>query len=670
MALTTDIRDKDQIRTYNRADSIVFLKTREAFGGLSNMAGGFPLCVNGIDIRTSEALYQACRFPHLPEVQRLIIEQRSPMTAKMKSRKHHQDSRQDWDWIRVKIMRWCLRVKLIQNWDAFSKLLLETGDQPIVEQSRKDDFWGAKPIDTHTLVGVNALGRLLMGLREEVKNERQEAFLREEPLDILNFSLDGRPIEPVTAPDRRAVALNAETSESPSYVVQPSLFEPSVVKEPSPPEYASANTKSTGITYFEPYPAYKDSGVDWIGEIPAHWEVETIRAVTELKSEKNQPDLPVLSVYREYGVIPKDSRDDNHNATSLDTSNYKVVDVDDLVINKMKAWQGSMGVSAHHGIVSPAYIICRINTKKVISGFLHYLLRSKLYIGVYNSLSYGIRIGQWDMHYEDFKKILIPLPEAKEQKRIVHFLDQKIAEIDEAIDKKQRLIELLKELKQTTIAEAVTKGLNPNIPMRDSGVDWIGEIPAHWEVETIRAVTELKSEKNQPDLPVLSVYREYGVIPKDSRDDNHNATSLDTSNYKVVDVDDLVINKMKAWQGSMGVSAHHGIVSPAYIICRINTKKVISGFLHYLLRSKLYIGVYNSLSYGIRIGQWDMHYEDFKKILIPLPEAKEQKRIVHFLDQKIAEIDEAIDKKQRLIELLKELKQTTIAETVTGKIKV
>ncbi len=245
MALTTDIRDNRQIRTYNRADSIVFLKTKEAFGGLSNMAGGFPLCVNGLDIRTSEALYQACRFPILPEVQRLIIEQRSPMTAKMKSRKHHQDSRQDWDWVRVKIMRWCLRVKLIQNWHTFSELLLETGDQSIVEQSRKDDFWGAKPIDTHTLVGVNALGRLLMELRESVKTEGQEAFLREEPLDISDFFLDGRPIEPVTAPDRREVTINAETSESPSYVVQPSLFDPSVVKEPSPPEYAGENAKNS-----------------------------------------------------------------------------------------------------------------------------------------------------------------------------------------------------------------------------------------------------------------------------------------------------------------------------------------------------------------------------------------------------------------------------------------
>ena len=209
-------------RTYYRADSVVFLKTKEAFGGLSNMAGDFPLCVNYIRIRTSEALYQACRFPHLPEVQRLIIEQRSPMAAKMKSRKHHQDSRQDWDWVRVKIMRWCLRVKLIQNWDTFSELLLGTGDQHIVEQSRKDDFWGAKPVDKQTLVGVNALGRLLMGLREDVKTEGQEAFLQIEPLDISDFFLDGHPIEPVAAPDRE-VTINAETSEPLSYPVQTSL---------------------------------------------------------------------------------------------------------------------------------------------------------------------------------------------------------------------------------------------------------------------------------------------------------------------------------------------------------------------------------------------------------------------------------------------------------------
>ena len=155
---------QDQTRTYDRRTSVVFLKTKEAFGGLSNMAAGFPLRVNDIQIRTSEALYQACRFPHLPQVQAEIIAQKSPMTAKMKSKPHRKESRSDWDRVRVKIMRWCLRVKLAQNWESFGKLLLKTGDRPIVEQSKKDSFWGAKPIDDEILVGMNVLGRLLMEL--------------------------------------------------------------------------------------------------------------------------------------------------------------------------------------------------------------------------------------------------------------------------------------------------------------------------------------------------------------------------------------------------------------------------------------------------------------------------------------------------------------------------
>src|SRR5687767_3540817 len=166
----------DQVRTYDRASSVVFLKTHEAFGGLSNMAGGFPLHVQGTRIHTSEALYQACRFPHLPEVQRLIIGQASPMTAKMKSKPHRKDSRPDWDRVRVRVMRWCLRVKLAQNWAKFSELLLRTGVRPIVEESRKDDFWGAKPVDEQSLVGMNVLGRLLMELREAVKSQGCEAL--------------------------------------------------------------------------------------------------------------------------------------------------------------------------------------------------------------------------------------------------------------------------------------------------------------------------------------------------------------------------------------------------------------------------------------------------------------------------------------------------------------
>lgn len=189
-----------QTRSYHRAESAVFLKTREKYGGLSNMAGGFPLVVNGEAIRTSEALYQSCRFPHRPELQHEIIAQKSPMTAKMKGKPYRHISRPDWDAVRVKIMRWCLQVKLAQNWDKFSELLLETGDMPIVEHSRRDDFWGAKPIDSETLIGTNALGRLLMELRDRLKCESQEALQYVEPLVISEFLLYDRPIEAIGCP--------------------------------------------------------------------------------------------------------------------------------------------------------------------------------------------------------------------------------------------------------------------------------------------------------------------------------------------------------------------------------------------------------------------------------------------------------------------------------------
>lgn len=187
-----------ETRTYTRQEAITFRKTAERFGGLSNMAGGYLLNVNGVKILTSEALYQACRFPHLPEVQRQIIAERSPMTAKMRSKPYRDNSRPDWDIVRTKIMRWCLQVKLVQNWDKFSKLLLETGDLPIVEDSRKDDFWGAKPEDEEILVGVNVLGRLLMQLREQVKNGEITSQAIINPLPIEDFLLYGREINPIS----------------------------------------------------------------------------------------------------------------------------------------------------------------------------------------------------------------------------------------------------------------------------------------------------------------------------------------------------------------------------------------------------------------------------------------------------------------------------------------
>lgn len=214
-------------REYERSSAVVFLRTKEAFGGLSNMASGFPLRVNGARISTSEALYQACRFPHRPEVQRLVIEQTSPMTAKMKTKPHRGDTRPDWDRVRTKVMRWCLRVKLAQNYANFSRLLLSTGERPIVEESRKDDFWGAKPVDGGRLVGMNVLGRLLMELRKELREFEAQRLQKVLPVDIPDFLLFGRPIETIQSSE--AVRTEIRT---PSKETTPALPFPSSSKRP------------------------------------------------------------------------------------------------------------------------------------------------------------------------------------------------------------------------------------------------------------------------------------------------------------------------------------------------------------------------------------------------------------------------------------------------------
>ncbi len=195
--LRSDMTSK--LRSYTRKDVIVFCRTKEAFGGLSNMASGFPINVNSTIILTSEALYQACRYPHLPNVQKEIVAQTSPMTAKMVGKPFRDNSRPDWLQVRTKIMRWCLRVKLAQNYERFSELLFSTGDLSIVELSRKDEFWGARisPESDEILIGQNILGRLLMELREALKVAKAESFKTVPPLNIPNFVLFEKPIEEV-----------------------------------------------------------------------------------------------------------------------------------------------------------------------------------------------------------------------------------------------------------------------------------------------------------------------------------------------------------------------------------------------------------------------------------------------------------------------------------------
>jgi type I restriction enzyme, S subunit len=429
---------------------------------------------------------------------------------------------------------------------------------------------------------------------------------------------------------------------------------------------------------FPKHESYRDSGLEWLGEIPNHWSLLTLRAITDLKSEKNRPDLPVLSVYREYGVLLKDSRDDNHNVTSLDISNYKVVEVGDLVVNKMKAWQGSMGISEHQGIVSPAYITCRVDSSKIFPKFLHYLLRSQPYTGVYNALSYGVRIGQWDMHYEDFKKIPLPIPNVDEQRRIVEFLDRKTSEIDQAIAQKQRLIELLQEQKAILINRAVTRGLNPDVPMRDSGVEWIGEIPESWKLKRVKNVSSF----------VTSGPRGWAEYYTDEGSFFLQSGNLNNS----MGIELGKANKVQPPNGAEGrrtrlrnndvlvcvTGANTGRVAIAklgdeevYInqhLCLIRpTKDIYPDFLSFCLHSAVGQTYFFLSQYGLKEG---LGLDDVKNAVILKPPLDEQKEITKFLSELIGEIDRAEVQSLNQIDRLNELKSTFIAEAVTGKIRV
>lgn len=356
----------NQVRTYDRATSVAFLKTNERFGGLSNMAPGFPLRVNDVRIRTSEALYQACRFPHMPEVQRLIIGEISPITAKMRSKPYRQVSRQDWDFVRVKIMRWCLRVKLAQNWREFGRLLLATGDRPIVEQSRKDDFWGAKVADDGTLVGMNVLGRLLMELREQLKGDEAESLRFIEPLAISEFLLFGQPIEAVQAAPNAVIpgwtpqrSSQADATPPPSIEPQPSLFEQPMITDTKPADTNPQVEAASGRKAPARFPQYRESGLPWLGDIPAHWDVCRNGRLFAERIETGFEELPILEVSLRTGVRVRDMENGTRKQQMTDRSKYKRAARGDIAYNMMRMWQGAVGVAPADGLISPAYVVAR-----------------------------------------------------------------------------------------------------------------------------------------------------------------------------------------------------------------------------------------------------------------------------------------------------------------------
>jgi type I restriction enzyme S subunit len=659
-------------RVYTRADSVVFLKTHESFGGLSNMAGGFPLRVNGIRILTSEALYQACRFPHRPEVQALIIEQKSPMTAKMKSKPHRRDSRPDWNQVRVNVMRWCLRVKLAQNWIVFSRLLLETGERPIVEESRKDSFWGAMANDDGTLAGMNVLGRLLMELRETIKERGREAFMRVEPLGITDFLLAGRPIETfVSRGDKesgRVTVAPAQGDAAGDGARQSSLFGESAVMETPPIAYSTVTRKGVRIADLKPYPECKDSGLPWIGQIPEHWEMIPNRGLVRRRKVlvgRRYGDYRLLSLTKQ-GVIVRDISTGKGKFSS-DMGTSQEVRRGDLVFCffDVPETPRTVGLSRYDGMITGAYTVFESlgrGNPQYFELFYRAMDDRKLLSPLYSGLRNTIPVDR-------FLGTKTPLPPPDEQAAIVRFLDWASWRLERAIRAKRKVIALLNEQKQAIIHHAVTRGLDPSVPLKPSGIPWLGDIPQHWEVTRIchlfQQVVRHTAEGNEPKM---SMSRRYGLIRSDQLS-NRAAQAATSITFSVCEQGDLVMNKYQAHNGLFGAATERGLITSNYsVFAPIGS--TFAEFYSLLFASPIFRVEFRMRCQGVGDGMMPLYSSAFLKTPTLVPPATEQRSIVTFITESTRKVSQAISRLEREISLLHEYRIRLVADVVTGKLDV
>ena len=435
---------------------------------------------------------------------------------------------------------------------------------------------------------------------------------------------------------------------------------------------------------FKQYPSYKPSGVEWLGDVPEHWQQKPIWSLFKRIKRTNFPTERLLSVYRDYGVIPKDSRDDNHNRASEDLTPYQLVCANDLVINKMKAWQGSIAISELRGIVSPAYYIYQPKAE-YHSKYIHFLIRSAYYIQSYKNYSKGIRVNQWDLESEAFTHIDLLLPSLDEQEKIVAFLDTETARIDTLIAKQEKLIELLEEQRKSIISHAVTKGLNPNAPMKDSGVEWLGEVPEPWKLTPIKHLVY-----TQKGFAFSShIFKEDGVgITKAS--DIKNGTILkpstfidenhfdDYQKYQLYSNDIIistvgstpdVVNSAVGQIGILPQDLQGCLLNQNTVIFRSKSNKIEQKFLYYVLLSNGYRSYLDLYAHGTA-NQASLSIVDMLAFSIPLPLKKEQMDIVRHIEEKSSKIDTLIAKQRELIEKLKSYRTSIISHAVTGKIDV
>lgn len=420
------------------------------------------------------------------------------------------------------------------------------------------------------------------------------------------------------------------------------------------------------LPHYPQYESYRDSGVEWLGEVPQQWKTIRLKYVSQ---EQNQKVAASTVQDRYVGMENVESWSGRLVDTASEVEGLaNMFAGQDILFGKLRPYLAKVHLAEISGICSSEFMVLRFG-ENVSKRFYFYTLISNAFIGLVNASTYGSKMPRANPGFVSNREI--PVPPLEEQQTIARFLDDKTDKIDRAVKIKEGQIALLRERKQIIIQEAVTKGLNPDAPMKDSGIDWIGEIPAHWDVENPKWLFRHRKEKARKGEQQLAATQKYGVIPQQEYMELEGRrivqVFLDFDILKHVEAGDFVMS-MRSFQGGIEYSDYTGCVSSAYVAMEPG-ELIHAPYYKYLLKSPRFIEALQVTSNLVRDGQ-ALRFDNFTMVTLPVVPLDEQRQIAAHIDDALAKSDRAIELKERQIEALKEYKATLINAAVTGKIKV
>ena len=426
-------------------------------------------------------------------------------------------------------------------------------------------------------------------------------------------------------------------------------------------------------TVINPEKEMKDTGIEWVGLIPKNWYIRPLYACLDEINQKNSPivTMNILSLTNTDGVIPYSERGNQGNKSKENLEDYKVVYPNTIVANSMNILIGSVGLSKYEGCVSPVYYVYSAKSQIDIR-YMNYLFQTEPFQKRLRQFANGILEIRLRVSSHDILHQKVAVPDYDEQQVIADYLDETCSQINEIIEEVKASIDEYKELKQAVIFEAVTKGLDKNVEMKESTIENLESIPSNWEIRRIATLYEESKETGREDLPILMVSINTGISEGEVGDDDRIrkvVRSEEKSVYKVVHRNDLAYNMMRAWQGGFGAAQVEGLVSPAYVVARPKCE-LDSRYVEALLRTPIFTEKIRGLSYGVADFRLRLYWTYFKNLRICFPPLEEQRQIADFITAESKKLDALIHEKLELVVELEAYKKSLIYEVVTGKRRV